>query len=315
VTLCFWAFYATNLENRGFAPRLWMLLAMRNVIVSVLIAVALIALQVAIYTLFLKQPTSTWGATASEVAAPMAGDEISAEFQSTRAITIDAPLGETWIWLNQLGADRVGFFSYTFIEQFLGYETRAQTTIRSEFPVFQVGDIIRGSIFPAKSVIVYEFPVLEVLHEAHLVVQNWGAFQLVPISDTQTRLIIRTHRPAPSGWLRDAFEYYIAEGLHFVMERATLRGFKARVEAGEGPEFDDSQDRLWFYSIMGAAVAIAVLILWLQGARKVVLPAVLSTAWTFTLLCLNPVPLYSLGLLALVVAVILHQVFFHKRQI
>ncbi len=285
---------------------------MRNVIVSVLIAVALIALQIAIYTLFLKQPTSTWGATASEVAAPMPGDGLSAEYQSTRAITINAPLGETWIWLNQLGADRSGFFSYTFIEQFLGYETRAQTTTRSEFPVFQPGDIIRGSIFPAKSIIVYEFPVLEVSHEAFLVVQNWGAFQLVPVSRTQTRLIIRTHRPAPSHLLRDAFEYYIAEGLHFVMERATLRGFKARVEAGEGPKFDDSQDRLWFYAIMGAALAIAVLILWLQGVRKLGIPAVLSTAWTFTLLCLDPFPFYSLTLLAVIVVVFLHQAFFHK---
>ncbi len=287
---------------------------MRNLIVSVFIALALTGLQVGFYTLALKQPTSTWGATASEVAAPMAGDETSAEFQSTRAITINAPLGETWVWLNQLGADRGGFFSYTFIEQFLGYETRAQTDVRPDFPVFQVGDVIRGSIYPAKSVIVYEFPVLEVSHEAHLVVQNWGTFQLTPISDTQTRLIIRTHRPAPNHWLRDAFEYYIAEGLHFVMERATLTGFKARVEAGAGPKFDDRQDRLWFYSIMAAALVIAVLILCLQGVRKVGIPAVLSTVWTLTLLCLDPVPLYSLGLLALVLATALHQVFFHKHR-
>lgn len=244
----------------------------------------------------------------------MPGDALSAEYQSTRAITINAPLGETWIWLNQLGADRNGFFSYTFIEQFLGYETRPQTILRPEFPEFQAGDVIRGSIAPAKSLIIYEFPVLEVSHEAHLVVENWGAFQLTPISDTQTRLIIRTHRPAPSYWLRDVFEYYLAEGLHFVMERATLRGFKARVEAGEGPKFDDTNDKLWFYGIIGAALAIAALLLGLRGVRKVVLPAFLSTVWTFILLCLNPIPIYSLSLFLVTIGIIWHKMFFRKSS-
>lgn len=288
---------------------------MRNLAVSLSIVVALVILQVTIYASLLKHPTSTWGASPEEAIASMPGDNLSTEYQSTRAITINASQSVTWSWLNQLGADRGGFFSYYFIEQFLGYETRPQTIVKPEFPELMPGDVIRGSIIPSKSIIVYEFPVVATQTEKYIVARNWGTFLLHPINENQTRLIIRTHRPESDSLMKAAFDYYIAEGLHFVMERATLRGFKARVEAGEGPVFDDVQDRLWFFGIVASAFTIAILIFLMRRIGRVIIPTVLSTIWTITLLVFDPVPLYSLMLLVLVSGLIGNNIFILKMRL
>ncbi len=244
----------------------------------------------------------------------MPGDDLSAEFQSTRAININASLSDTWLWLNQLGADRSGFFSYYFIEQFLGYETRSQATIAPTFPDLVPGDLIRGSITPSKSIIIYEFPVVATQPEKHLVLKNWGTFLLHRLNENQTRLIVRTHRPATNNLAKATFDYYVGEGLHFVMERATLKGFKARVEAGEGPVFDDTKDKLWFFGILASAIAIAVLIFLMRGIQRLAIPALLSTGWTITLLTLDPVPIYSLALFVFICGFILHQIANRKTQ-
>lgn len=287
---------------------------MRNLIVSLSIIIALIILQMILYVSLLKQPTSTWGASLQEQTASMPGDDLSAEYQSTRAITINAPLTDTWIWLNQIGADRSGFFSYYFIEQLLGYETRHQSVVEPKFPELLPGDLIRGSINPSKSIIIYEFPIIATQTEKYIVAKNWGTFLLQPINDRQTRLIIRTHRPNSDDFMTAAFDYYIAEGLHFVMERATLKGFKARVEAGAGPVFDDTWDKLWFFGIVTSAIAIAILIFLLRGIGAIVIPTLLSTGWVFILLIFNPVPFYSLILLGLVFGLILYNIYTRKTR-
>jgi hypothetical protein len=59
-----------------------------------------------------------WGATDAEVAAPMPGDEIvdRAQFNATRAITIEAPPEHVWPWIAQLGYGRGGFYTYDLVD-------------------------------------------------------------------------------------------------------------------------------------------------------------------------------------------------------
>jgi hypothetical protein len=54
-----------------------------------------------------------WGATPSEVADVLPGDDLfpNAQYRSTRAITIDAPPEAVWPWLVQVGSNRAGFYS------------------------------------------------------------------------------------------------------------------------------------------------------------------------------------------------------------
>ena len=95
---------------------------MSNIWKSFIILALIIVIQLIVYTVFLKPIIFTWGATDQEIQMPMAGDDSAPYISSTRAVTINAPASEVWKWLTQLGADRGGFFSYSFIEKALGYE-------------------------------------------------------------------------------------------------------------------------------------------------------------------------------------------------
>jgi len=65
----------------------------------------------------------------------------------------------------------------------------------------------------------------------------------------QTRLIIRSQEAESSNpWLKVAD--YIAVPLHFIMERRTLMGIKARVEAGENVQLSQREDIFWFSAIV-----------------------------------------------------------------
>ena len=65
----------------------------------------------AAYVLAVRPRLLRWGATTQEAAGPLPGDEIipAPRMQSTRAITISAPVAEVWPWLVQMGAGRGGF--------------------------------------------------------------------------------------------------------------------------------------------------------------------------------------------------------------
>src|SRR5512140_186401 len=62
-----------------------------------------------------------WGATPAEIAATFPGDELVAHPASfvNRAVTIHAGPKMIYPWIVQLGADKGGFYSYTWIEKML----------------------------------------------------------------------------------------------------------------------------------------------------------------------------------------------------
>src|SRR5262245_61191325 len=67
-----------------------------------------------------------WGATAEEVTETLPGDDLVADpkTQATHAVTIDAPPEAVWPWLVQIGQDRAGFYSYTWLEDLFGCRMR-----------------------------------------------------------------------------------------------------------------------------------------------------------------------------------------------
>ena len=243
---------------------------------SVAILVVIALLQFAIYVLFLKPITSTWGASKKEIAIPLAGDDLAPFIVSTRAITINAPKADVWKWLIQLGADRGGFYSYSFLERLGGYKTKTREIIRPEFKELKVGDIVRGSIDTEISLIVFEFPVRYVEPERTFVLENWGTFLLQEISANQTRLIVRTQNIEPSKIWRTVIRY-IGLPHHYIMERRMLMGIKERVEAGEGVHLSPITDILWFSGIVLSGFGIFILILIDRGIQ----PFLLLLAFSF----------------------------------
>jgi len=270
---------------------------MRNLIKSILIVILIIIVQFFVYDIFVKPVITTWGASSEEIIMPMAGDNQSLTITSTRAILINAPKPEAWKWLIQLGADRGGFYSYTFIERAMGYETRYQDMIKPEFSSIKTGDVIRGSVDEKRSITPYNFKVLYVKPEETFVLDKWGTFLLKEVNNQQTRLVIRTQETEASN-LQLRIANYIVVPLHYIMERRTLLGIKARVEAGENIKFSQTKDILWFLGIVLSWLMIFLLVFIGRGiTQSIIIPLILSSCWLFSLLILNPEPVYSIGLL------------------
>jgi hypothetical protein len=90
------------------------------------------------------------GATAAEAHAPLPGDEVVPEplWESTRAITIDAPPAEVWPWIVQMGfpAYRAGWYTPYWLDRMQwGIRERSADEILPELQHLAVGDRVPDS--------------------------------------------------------------------------------------------------------------------------------------------------------------------------
>ena len=85
-----------------------------------------------------------WGTTLAERTGSWPGDELSpyATEISTRAVTIAAPLDTVWSWLVQIGQDRAGFYSYTWLENLFRCAMPRVDRIVPEWQQRTLGDIV-----------------------------------------------------------------------------------------------------------------------------------------------------------------------------
>ena len=190
------------------------------------------------YFRLLRQWHSRWGASEEEVDKPLPGDELIPEprFQTTRAITIDAPPKEVWPWLVQLGYGRGGFYSYDFLEnaftRVFGMDAHYKSIdeIRPELQSLREGDFVPAAPQKqegAEQVNKMGWTVKRLEPPRLMVLEGWGAFVLEPLEGGRTRLIVRT-RGGKSR--KEAAAYLPWELPHFIMERRMLYGIKERVE-------------------------------------------------------------------------------------
>ena len=171
-----------------------------------------------------------WGATDAEAKERLPGDEYMHRVGSTRAITIEAPLDEVWAWLVQIGQDRAGFYSYDWLERLVGADIHNVDHIVPEWQRAVPGDFIRL----ASKETYGDRPLLRILavEPRHfLVLDQWGAFIVMPAGPNSTRLIIRTHA-AKRSFMMSLVDRFIGEPIHFVMERKMMLGIKERAERG-----------------------------------------------------------------------------------
>jgi hypothetical protein len=265
---------------------------MSNIMESILNTALVIGLQIAVYVVFLRSKIMAWGASKDETTMPLIGDELAPNISSTRAISINAPISEVWKWVIQLGADRGGFFSYSFLEKALGYEMREGEPV-PEFQEMEVGRIVSGSVDESKSAIKYNFRVAAVEPGESFVLENWGAFVLKEIDSKQTRLIVRTHEGQLPD-LKSKIEDFIFMPLHYIMERRMLMGIKSQVE---GAQMSATSDNLWLLGVFLSGIGIALIIFLGQGIENIFLSVIYGIAWLWVLLISKPQPKYSMTLL------------------
>src|SRR5579863_4187958 len=183
------------------------------------------------YTLFLRRPCLTWGATAEEVSGKLPGDELlpDAGLISTRAVTIDASPGAVWPWLVQMGSGRGGAYAYDWIENLLGLNMHSAHQILPQFQDLAVGDEL--PLGPGRPVMRVEVCDPERALAVRIADGNWvWIFALVP-EGGRTRLISRNRIATPGAALPvRVLNMLVMEPGSLIMERKMLLGIKERAE-------------------------------------------------------------------------------------
>jgi hypothetical protein len=208
-------------------------------------AIGLTAVATGLYATAGREKIRRWGATDEERDRLLPGDDLipKAVYESTHAITIDAPPEAVWPWLVQMGQGRGGFYSYDWVEAFGGLDIQSADRIVPELQSLGEGAIVRLAPNTALLAATVERPHALVLRAIRDVESkeppvstdpgyfDWSwAFVVEPIDNGQSRLIIRlradTAQTPPFNVLGPA----VWEPLHLLMERKMLRGIRDRVE-------------------------------------------------------------------------------------
>lgn len=217
-----------------------------RILSRILILGVTLTLIVAHYVEFVRPAFLNWGATSSERLMALPGDEIveDAAAQSTRAMTIDAPVADVWPWLAQLGQDRGGFYSFDLLENLVGCEMPTTDFLRPDKQHWQIGDKLwmyppnkaGGAGFATLRTFVPE----RVLGFATRIVGtplaapengSW-TFVLQPLDARSTRLLVRGRGTARHALAAVGFDWLVFDPIHFAMERRMLLGIQELAETG-----------------------------------------------------------------------------------
>jgi hypothetical protein len=181
------------------------------------------------YFLMIRPQLLKWGTRLGEPQRRLPGDERvpKPNFQTTRAINVDAPVEAVWPWLAQMGRDRTGWYSIDIVDN---NGIPSATYIRKDLATPQVGTVLDIGL-----------KILDVDHDRALLIGGndlpnplgstsdvTALYLLERRSDGGTRLIVRVrmHSYGMAGRLFNL----ILEPVDFIMTYRQLTGIKARAE-------------------------------------------------------------------------------------
>ncbi|SSC26009.1 START-like domain superfamily protein, partial [Klenkia terrae] len=186
----------------------------------------------------------TWGATPVPALAPVPGDDlVPARWQTTRGVTIAAPVERVWPLLVQLGWQRAGWYSLDALERLVGAgdfaEGGSADGVLPRFQGLAVGDPVPLGPGTALTAVVVDAPRALVLQMAMDPVHgtpsavgdrarlDWTwAFVLAP-RPHGSRLVVRV-RAAWSPRVVGLAVPPLLEPVHLLMEATMLRGIARR---------------------------------------------------------------------------------------
>jgi hypothetical protein len=242
-------------------------------------AILFVLLLVAVYLIGIHPWMTNWGSTAAEQGMALPGDELhpGPGGHTTQAITIHAPVEVVWQWLVQIGQDRAGFYTYTWLENLVGADIHNANEIHPEWQTLAVGDMWRvvppdylGDVGKEAG-----FKVLISEPGRALVIEIMGAFVLIPVDENTTRLLVRGEA-VPTNTLMTM----VVEPIVFTMTRPMLLGLKARAEGH--PHAPVALMAIAQLGWVAAGIAVAGIFLiergrryWLALSIVMVLPALL----------------------------------------
>jgi hypothetical protein len=275
-----------------------------------------LALLWGMYLVVLHPWLMAWGATPQEQQASLPGDQLATGPVTyfTRAVTIKAPAEAVWPWLVQIGQDRAGFYSNTWLENLTGSNIHNTSQIHPEWQPRAIGDQVpmaRPDLLGGLGGFVAQASHTDifVLEQPRVIANDPGRFVLEAVDGHTTRLLLREsiqpdaglhsagQGPAATRWL-------LWDPMHFVMVQRMLRGIKERAEGQPlvAPALMTAARMGWILagvSIVGVFLARRRFRPWLLLPALLVLPALSSTGdWDAALAGFLAIGITILGALA-----------------
>jgi hypothetical protein len=189
-----------------------------------------------------------WGASEEESRMALIGDDLAPDctYRATRSISINSPVEVVWKWLTQLGQDRGGFYSYSWLENLFFADMRNADHIVPEFQrERRIGDIVwlanpkryggRGrmvvaAIEPYRAMALVMPEDYDRLREGFSARYGCWSFHLRSLHGGRTRLLVRSRSGNYSNLPQMMFDFMVFDPAHFVMERKMMLGIKERAE-------------------------------------------------------------------------------------
>ena len=207
-----------------------------------LVSAGSVAAGLAAYAFLVRPRHLSWGATEAELQEPLPGDDVvqNPKHEATHAITINAPIADVWPWLVQIGQNKGGFYSYSWLENLVGCDIHNAKRIVPEWQSLRAGDVLWLHpkapplpvllVEPGRAILVGGVP--EEDGEDHAENTRFGTwvFVLKELDLGTTRLIVRIRWHRSAGMLDWIFNFGVLEPSHFIMERRMLIGIKSRAE-------------------------------------------------------------------------------------
>ena len=194
------------------------------------IIVLLIVLVVLVF-IVLTPWMDRWNTTQAERTDPLPGDEYlpTPARVVNRAVTIHAPVEKIYPWILQIGADKSGMYSYTWLERLVGCKMAKVEVINPQWQNLKEGDLMKmcaGDFAPPPYIVAQVLPGQAVIFghkEKETWVELWQ-FVVVPQADGTTRLITRTRTNMVGGM------WEVFNRVAFFMERKMLLTIKSLSE-------------------------------------------------------------------------------------
>lgn len=186
---------------------------------------------VVILAVLLSPWMDRWGSTPAERMQEMPGDRFltSPARTTNRGITVNAPVEKVYPWILQLGADKSGMYSYTWLENLVNCKMAKDETIHPEWQNLTEGDLMKmcaGDFAPPPYIVAEVLPDQAVTfgHQNNNAWEETWQFVLLPQADGSTRLITRTSTNMTGGI------WEVIRPISFVMERKMLLTIKGLSE-------------------------------------------------------------------------------------
>lgn len=202
-----------------------------------------------VYHLGLRSWCLRWGTTPAEAYATFPGDNLFPIYTSeaTHAITIHASPQQVWPWLMQIGQDRSGFYSYTFLENAFRCDMPKRERLAPEWKARTPGEtvwfcnpnrfsgqarMVAAVVLPGQSFVMVSPSDWENVQAGRPAQEAFWSFTLEPLADGQSRLIARVRGTTPPTLASRVVGRLFWEPAHFVMEQKMLRTIRDLSERG-----------------------------------------------------------------------------------